>query len=199
MCKFSLPEEENIIIDTILKTGILKLYHLINRYNDLTTSYERIDIFEDLEKIYLEMDEPKKQIEPNRYYKHICTKNQICQRSEDQAIYIDLIKQEVNYNFDNELNYDPEKLKTDQNYKDNIVKKRIEVYNSIMKKQRKKEIERMYIQEFEAHLIDKDHAGIYKAKQEIKWRWEDHIRYQLPKRTGIDLFLSSKYNVLNIV
>lgn len=82
----------------------------------------------------------------------------------------------MNYDFDKELNYDHEKLKTDQNYKDNIVKKRIEVYNSIMKKQRKKEIERMYIQEFEAYLIDKDHVGIYEAKQEIKWRWEDHIR-----------------------
>ena len=147
------------------------------------------------------MDEPKKKLEENRYYKHICTKNQICQRNTDQAIYIDLIKQEVNYDFDNLLNYDHKKLRTDQNYKDDIIKKRTNKYNLEMKKQRKKELERIYLPAFEAYTIKKEDTGIYRAKTDIKFSWDmrpkpgDFMYNENQKVTARGLWLTSNYHV----
>lgn len=197
LCKFSLPSEENEIINTMLNNGILKVNDLAQKYNNYAWDNYNIDIFTGLDKIYYEFDAIRKSTEENRYYKHICKKNAICQRTEDKAIYIDLIKQEVNYDFDKLLCYDHKKLKNDPEYKDEIVKERINRYNLRMKELRKIELERIYLPLFDENNIEKENQGIYQAKVSIDFLWNgqpkpgDFGYGQIKKVTASHLWLNS--------
>ena len=66
--------------EKILEKGPERIKLLIKRYNELIINYEEIDIFDSLEKIYLEFEDLKKNYDENKYYfKHICrNKNKNC-------------------------------------------------------------------------------------------------------------------------
>ena len=58
--------------EKILEKGPERIKLLIKRYNELKINYEEIDIFDSLEKIYLEFEDLKKNYDENKYFKHIC-------------------------------------------------------------------------------------------------------------------------------
>ena len=58
--------------EKILEKGPERIKLLIKRYNELIINYEEIDIFDSLEKIYLEFEDLKKNYDENKYFKHIC-------------------------------------------------------------------------------------------------------------------------------
>ena len=91
-----LPEEEYTIIEEkINKGGENKLLDLIVYYNREAETEDKINNISELEDIYNQIKDYSKKIENNRYYKHICTNNELCQRMNNQEIYIDLCSFEV--------------------------------------------------------------------------------------------------------
>lgn len=100
LCKCLYTKEEE---------GIIKNKLNIENYNGQTESGEKIDNIDELESIYNQLQEIAKSIEQNRYHKHTCINNELCQRSNNQDIYIDLCS------IDNIKNYIENKLKVNLN------------------------------------------------------------------------------------
>lgn len=75
--------------EKILEKGPERIKLLIKRYNELIINYEEIDIFDSLEKIYLEFEDLKKNYDENKYYfKHIC-------RNKNKNCYIIFLKNQI--------------------------------------------------------------------------------------------------------
>ena len=99
ICKCDFLEEEYLIINNKLNlANENQLFELIMNFNEEAKSPYKIDNIDDLEIIYKQIRDYTKVIEDNRYYKHNCTNNQLCQRTENLEIYIDLCSLS---NFDN--------------------------------------------------------------------------------------------------
>ena len=152
-CLYS-KEEEGIIKNKIKDYPEKKMLSNIEHYNGQTESGEKIDNIDELESIYNQIQEIAKSFEQNRYHKHTCTNNELCQRSNNQDIYIDLcsIGNIKNY-IENKLKVNLNKWKNDNNYKNEYLKNK-KIKNDIyLKKQRKAEIERQYKSSFEEYTF----------------------------------------------
>jgi len=209
LCKFSLSKEENNAIDNILKNGYFKFLHIVREYSDVDFINLTDDILEKLESIYAKLEEPKKYIEENRYFYHLCTRNAECQRMENQAIYIDLIDEIVGFDFDSLLPYDHKKLRSDPEYRKEISQRKTEAYNKRMNKIRIQEIENEYRAEFEDYCIEVEDSQIYRAKNDIKFGYDcrakpGDICYKSPEELARSLwdcnermvFYSASKNIL---
>ena len=209
LCKFPLSEEENKAIDNILKNGYFKFLDIVREYSDVDFINLTDDILEKLESVYAKLEEPKKYIEENRYFYHLCTRNAQCQRMENQAIYIDLIEKPVGFDFDSLLPYDHKKLRTDPEYRKEISQQKTEAYNKKMNKIRIQEIENYYRAEFEDYCIEVEDSQIYRAKNDIKFGYDcrakpGDICYKSPEELARSLwdcnermvFYSASKNIL---
>ena len=157
LCKYDLPEEEYLIINNKLSlVNETKLLDLQNNFNFEVESPDKIDNINELEIIYEQIINCIKSIEDNRYYKHICTNNELNQEIENQEIYIDLCSLSNLDNIKNNLSVDIERLKTDENYKNNYLRNKEEKYNNYIKKERKRQIENKYRPEFEKKTSEKE-------------------------------------------
>ena len=140
LCKIMLPEEERKIIEDKLNFGgEKKLLSLINKFNNEVESKLNINNIIELENIYIQIQNYFKTIEENRFYKHICRNNDICNRTNNQEIYIDLCTDSIKDNLENLLKIDINKLKTDQNYKNKYLQmKQFHIIITSNKKKKKK-------------------------------------------------------------
>ena len=193
LCKFPLSGEENNTIDNVLKNGYFKFIQIFKEYSSVEFINLTDDIFEKLESIYVKFEEPKKYIEENRYFYHLCTRNAQCQRMENQAIYIDLIEKPVGFDFDSLLPYDHKKLRTDPEYRKEITQQKTEAYNKKMNKIRIQEIENYYRAEFEDYCIEVEDSQIYRAKTDIKFDFDcrakpGDISYKTPEELARSLW-----------
>ena len=193
LCKFPLSGEENNTIDNVLKNGYFKFIQIFKEYSSVEFINLTDDIFEKLESIYVKFEEPKKYIEENRYFYHLCTRNAQCQRMENQAIYIDLIEKPVGFDFDSLLPYDHKKLRTDPEYRKEISQQKTEAYNKKMNKIRIQEIENYYRAEFEDYCIEVEDSQIYRAKTDIKFDFDcrakpGDISYKTPEELARTLW-----------
>ena len=193
LCKFPLSGEENNTIDNVLKNGYFKFIQIFKEYSSVEFINLTDDILEKLESIYVKLEEPKKYIEENRYFYHLCTRNAQCQRMENQAIYIDLIEKPVGFDFDSLLPYDHKKLRTDPEYRKEISQQKTEAYNKKMNKIRIQEIENYYRAEFEDYCIEVEDSQIYRAKNDIKFGYDcrakpGDICYKTPEELARSLW-----------
>ena len=176
ICKCNLSEEEYLMIDNQLKlvneNGLLQL---INKFNDEVKAPYKIDNINDLEIIYNQIRECVNAIEDNRYYKYICTSNELCQRTENQEIYIDLCSLSNLNNLKNNLSIDIDRLKADENYKNKYLNNKAEIHNIYTKKQRKYQIEEKYRPEFERNTFAKEQYDYERIKMLIKQVYEGDL------------------------
>ena len=192
-----------------MKNGYFKFLHIVREYSDVDFINLTDDILEKLESIYAKLEEPKKYIEENRYFYHLCTRNAECQRMENQAIYIDLIDEIVGFDFDSLLPYDHKKLRSDPEYRKEISQRKTEAYNKRMNKIRIQEIENEYRAEFEDYCIEVEDSQIYRAKNDIKFGYDcrakpGDICYKSPEELARSLwdcnermvFYSASKNIL---
>ena len=77
-----------------------------------------MDVINDLETVYKDIEEFCKHTEENKYYKHSC------KRFIGQVIYIKLYAYNYDTKYDNYLKLDIKKFKTDENYKNKILNER---------------------------------------------------------------------------
>lgn len=175
LCKYLLPSEEKKIIKEKLDKGEYKLLIIAQEYNRKTKTFNKIDIFDELDKIYKRFEEIKINIEEYRYYKHTCKNNKQCNREKDQDIYLDLLSKEIDFNYDNFLLYEHQRLKTDQNYKNKILSERKDKYEAEMKEKKKIEIERTYLPQFENYTLQKEIVAYNQAIESVEFRYKgDH-------------------------
>ena len=71
-CYQDFSENEKNEINTKINKGKNMIITLFQEYRKKIQSYD-VDIFDDLEKIYLEIENAKKDFINNQYYKHHCT------------------------------------------------------------------------------------------------------------------------------
>ena len=179
ICKCRLLEEEYIILDNQLNLANEKiLFQLIDKFNDEVKAPYKIDNINDLEIIYNQIRECVKTIEDNRYYKHICSNNDLCQRKENQEIYIDLCSFSNLDNLQNNLSIDIDKLKTDENYKNKYLNSKAIIHNIYTKKQKKREIEEKYRPEFERNTFEKEQYEYNRITMFIKQVYEGELARQ---------------------
>ena len=134
LCKFSMPNEDRNKLQNILSNGGEKLLDSIIRdYNREVDSFDKLDNIDSLEAIYKKMEEITKAIEENRFYKHTCTRNEICKRTQNQDIYIDLWANSPQEKMEKGLKVDFKKLKTDENYKNKYLSDRKIAYEKQIK------------------------------------------------------------------
>lgn len=139
LCKIMLASEERQKIQNILSTGSERLLDsIIKDYNKEADSVDKIDNIDKLEAIYKKMEEIAKTIEEMRFYKHSCTRNDICQRKENQDIYIDLCFNSPQEKMEKDLKVDLNKLKTDENYKNKYLSDRQIAYENHIRRVQKR-------------------------------------------------------------
>ena len=115
LCKINLSEGERSEINDILFTRCEKvLINKIYEYNREANSVTKINNIEELELKYYEMQDFIKVVETNRYYKHTCKNNDICQRNENQDVYIDLCFTSPQSRVEKDMKVDFNKLKNDE-------------------------------------------------------------------------------------
>ena len=176
ICKCDFLEEEYLIINNKLNlANENQLFELIMNFNEEAKSPYKIDNIDDLEIIYKQIRDYTKVIEDNRYYKHNCTNNQLCQRTENLEIYIDLCSLSNFDNLKNNLSVDIERLKTDENYKNKYLNNKAMMYNIYTKKQRKRQIEENYRTEFEQNTFKKEQYDYERITILIKKIYEDDL------------------------
>ena len=137
--------EEKEITDEFKKIynnkGAKSLKVLTKKYIDLTHNYEEFDIFDSLEKIYLEIEDIKNNYDENRYFKHFCSlKNKNCyiifleeSKSEIERLVKLSIKDKDSYNY---LNW-----KNDANLKNRLLEYRKNACKAYEKEKKQKEID----------------------------------------------------------
>ena len=157
LCKCGFPEEEYLILNNKLNLASEnKLSELKMKFNAEAESPFKIDNINELEIIFNQISDCAKAIENNRHYRHVCTNNELCKRTENQEIYIDLCSLSNLDNLKNNLIVDVDRLKTDENYKNNYLKNKAIIHNKYMKKERKQQIENKYRPAFEKYTSDKE-------------------------------------------
>ena len=176
LCKCLLSEEEYLIINNKLElVKEIQLSDLIYKFNLAVESPYEIDNINDLEIIYNQISQCAKVIENNRYYKHICINNELCKRTDNQEIYIDLCSISNLNNLKNNLAVDIDKLKTDEDYKNNYLNKKEKIHNIHIKKEKKRQIEDKYRPEFEKKCFEKDQYEFERITMNIKNLYESEI------------------------
>ena len=168
LCKFKLPTEEYIIIENKLNEGSENdLLRLINDYNEEASRIDILDNINTLESKYNQIQSCSKKIQANRYYKHICTNNEACQRMNNQEIYIDLCVNSNIDNFGNKLKIDPNRLKDDENYRNKYINDKKDEHIKYMRKRRKAEIENKYRPHFDEYCFQKEIYDFERIKMMI--------------------------------
>ena len=179
LCKCRLPQEERYKISDILKaSGEAKLNQLFNKYNREADADNTIDNIKDLEAIYNEIQETIKNAEEKRYYKHTCTRNDICKRTQNQDVYIDLCFEEPNKDIDKNLKVDLKKLKTDENYRNKYLSDKKIAYQKYVIRQKIAQIEREYRDEFEEMTFKKEQNQYEWATRNIKDAYRRHCEFE---------------------
>ena len=97
-----------------------------------------------------------KVVETNRYYKHTCKNNDICQRNENQDVYIDLCFTSPQSRVEKDMKVDFNKLKNDEEYRNNYLREKEIAYNNYIKDKKRKQIEDEYIDEFNKYTFKKE-------------------------------------------
>ena len=179
LCKCRLPEQELEIIEKILDVSSeTKLKRLFNKYNQEADAANKIDNIKDLEAIYNEIQETVKTIEEKRFYKHTCIRNEICKRTQNQDIYIDLCFGEPKENIDKNLKVDLNKLKTDENYRNKYLSNKKVAYQKYMREQKISQIESEYQDEFEEMTFRKEQNKYEWATRTIKESYRRHCEIE---------------------
>jgi hypothetical protein len=174
LCKCVLPEEEYFILNNKLNlANENELSELIKKFNDETKNPYKIDNIDELEIIFNQINDCTKAIEDNRYYRHICTNNELFKRTENQEIYIDLCSLPNLDNLKNNLLVDIDRLKMDENYKNNYLSNKAIIHNNYMKKERKQQIENEYRPAFEKNTSDKEQYEYETTTMFIKQVYEE--------------------------
>ena len=126
LCKCKIPKEErDIIINIIYHKGINSLLSNIEQYNNQTERADVVDDINTLEEIYLKIEGYSKSVKENRLYKHTCKNNELCNRTNNQDVYIDLCSiDNLDDYFENNLKININKLKNDLDYKKEYLKKK---------------------------------------------------------------------------
>ena len=176
LCKCVLPEEEYFILNNKLNlANENELSELIKKFNDETKNPYKIDNIDELEIIFNQINDCTKAIEDNRYYRHICTNNELFKRTENQEIYIDLCSLPNLDNLKNNLLVDIDRLKMDENYKNNYLSNKAIIHNNYMKKERKQHIENEYRPAFEKNTSDKEQYEYETTTMFIKQVYEGEL------------------------
>ena len=176
LCKCVLPEEEYFILNNKLNlANENELSELIKKFNDETKNPYKIDNIDELEIIFNQINDCTKAIEDNRYYRHICTNNELFKRTENQEIYIDLCSLPNLDNLKNNLLVDIDRLKMDENYKNNYLSNKAIIHNNYMKKERKQQIENEYRPAFEKNTSDKEQYEYETTTMFIKQVYEGEL------------------------
>jgi len=176
-CNFS-EEEKNKLRDIFNKGNEMKLLALIGDYNRELDIVNEIDNIEKLETIYNKIEEMAKIVEANRFYKHTCTKNDICKRTANQDVYIDLCLDSPKDTIAKGMKIDFNRLKTDENYKNNYLNDREILYVKSLLRQKKKEIEDEYRDEFEEMTFKKEQNMYEWSKRNIKDAYQRHLEFE---------------------
>ena len=181
LCKCKMPNEDKTIIQNKIKSGGERyLFDIINKYNrEVDTNMKLADI-NALENIYNEIQRFCTFIGPNRYFKHTCTRNNICRRATNQDIYIDLYCNSSKNCYEEYLKIDIRKLKTDENYRNDYIKKKEIAYEKYIKRVRKIQIENEYRADFEEYIFNKEKYEYYSNTSFIKFKY----KYQLSLKPG---------------
>ena len=141
LCKIKLTKEEELEINNILETGIvMKLLSKIDEYNNEAKSETKIDNFEELKILYNQMQDYAKILEKNRYYKHTCKNNEICQRNENQDVYIDLCFDSPQNIIEKNMEINFKKLKSNEKYRNKYLSEKEVAYNNYIREKTKKKL-----------------------------------------------------------
>ena len=187
LCRYPLSDEEYSIIQDKLTFGEgYNLSNLISKYNIEAEAEYTIDNINELEILYNKIKGCVKIMEDNRYYKHICTNNEQCQRKDNQEIYIELFEPRSLENIEKNLFVDINRLKTDENYKNNYLKRKAIAHDIYMKKQRKLQIEEKYRPDFEEKTFRKEQYIYERISMMIKQIHEDDLEKQKFNSTNIN-------------
>ena len=177
LCKFNLPKEERTILqDIITNSSENKLDSLFSKYNEEADSADKIDNISDLGKIYNQIQEMAKTVEAKRFYKHTCTRNEECKRTENQDIYFDLCFVSPQESIAKNLKVDYNKLKTDENYRQNYLDNKKIAHEKYIRTQKRKEIEDEYRSEFEDYTFLKERNLYEEVKRNFKFLYEQHLQ-----------------------
>lgn len=181
LCKFEMPNEDKIIIQNQIKSyGERYLLDIINKYNNEVYTDMKLADINALEKIYNEIQRFCALIKPNRYFKHTCTRNNICRRATNQDIYIELYCYSTENCYEEYLKIDIRKLKTDENYRNDYIKKKEIAYEKYIKRVRKMQIEREYRADFEEYTFNKEKYNYDSSTSFIEYIYTN----QLSKKPG---------------
>ena len=161
LCKIKLTKEEELEINGVLETGnVMKLLSKIDEYNNEAKSETKIDNFEELEILYNQMQDYAEILEKNRYYKHTCKNNEICQRNENQDVYIDLCFDSPQNIIEKNMEINFKKLKSDEKYRNKYLSEKEVAYNNYIREKTKKQIEDEYLDDFEEYTFKKEMNGL---------------------------------------
>ena len=187
LCKCRISTEEKTIIQDIFNMGNeSKLLALIENYNREVDNDDEIDDIDELEYLYSKIKDMAEIVESNRFYKHTCTKNEICKRTSNQEIYIDLCLYSPKNKIKNGIKLDFNKLKNDDIYRNNYLNAKKILYEKKLKREKRKQIENAYIYEFEEITFKLERDKFELAKQKILIEYENYLRGQS---------INSPYNV----
>ena len=179
LCKCPLSKEESQTLQNIFNNGNEnKLLRLINDYNQEADNVNEIDNIKELEAKYNKVQEMAKIVEANRYYKHTCTKNDICKRTANQDVYIDLCFDSPKNLIAEAMKIDLNKLKNDENYKNNYLNERKITYAKNMLKKKKREIEDEYRDEFDEMMFEKEYNKYEWATRNIRDAYQRHLDFE---------------------
>lgn len=181
LCKCEMPNEDKIIIQNKIKSGGERyLFDIINKYNSEANTDMKLADINALENIYNKIQRFCALIEPNRYFKHTCTRNNICRRATNQDIYIDLYCNSSENCYEEYLKIDIRRLKTDENYRNDYIEKKEIAYEKYIKRVRKMQIEKEYRADFEEYTFNKEKYNYDSTTSFIKFKYTN----QLSKKPG---------------
>lgn len=181
LCKCEMPNEDKIIIQNKIKSGGERyLFDIINKYNTEANTDMKLADINALENIYNKIQRFCALIEPNRYFKHTCTRNNICRRATNQDIYIDLYCNSSENCYEEYLKIDIRRLKTDENYRNDYIEKKEIAYEKYIKRVRKMQIEKEYRADFEEYTFNKEKYNYDSTTSFIKFIYTN----QLSKKPG---------------
>jgi hypothetical protein len=181
LCKCEMPNEDKTIIQNKIKSGGERyLFDIINKYNREVDANMKLADINALENIYNEIQRFCTFIGPNRYFKHTCTRNNICRRATNQDICIDLYCNSSKNCYEEYLKIDIRKLKSDENYRNNYIKNKEIAYEKYIKHVRKIQIENEYRADFEEYTFNEEKYNYDNITSFIKYKYN----YQLSLKQG---------------
>ena len=172
LCKLSIPAKEKPLIQKLLANASEDtLNYLVSKYNTEVDSAKEIDNIKVLESIYKQIQEYAKTVEDNRYYRHTCIKN-------NRDIYIDLCSNSPQETIKNKMKIDFNKLKTDEDYKNQYLEKREIAYEKHIREQKRRQIENKYRDDFESYTFKKEQNRYEWATRNIRDKYERHLEFE---------------------